>query len=138
MDFLVGNKKITYGEKCDISIFKKNGKIIMPIINFDKNPNKLYTIMMIDPDAPSMKNNKYKYWLHLLIINNNDVIVPYHPPDPPIGSGKHRYYVLIFEQNEKISSLPVINKREKFNVNDFIKKYNILLIHKMKFTTKQD
>ena len=138
MELFIGNNKIAYGEKYDINIFKSRENIVLPKIFFDRKPDKLYTIMMVDPDAPSMNDNKYKYWLHLLIVNNNDIIMPYHPPDPPSGSGKHRYYILVFEQCKKIDPLPVISRREKFNVNDFINDHDILLVHKMKFVTKRD
>jgi phosphatidylethanolamine-binding protein len=69
-----------------------------PKINFDRYPNDKYTIVMVDPDAPSRNNPIYKYWLHLLIINNNEKIISHEPPSPPIGSGKHRYIFFLLKQ----------------------------------------
>lgn len=70
---------------------------LKPIIT-SNNTNKkyLYTTLIVDPDAPYPSNPIYKYHLHLMIVNSSDIIINYYPPNPPIDSAPHRYYVLLF------------------------------------------
>ena len=78
-----------------------------PILKFNKTVGKLYTIVMVDHDAPSADDPYNKYWLHWLVINNNEDMVPYSPPNPPMGSGPHRYFVYIFEQPNELYIQPI-------------------------------
>ena len=97
-----------------------------PILNYIKNDKKLYTIMMIDPDAPDCANPIYKYVLHWLIVNTSDVIKPYHPPSPPAGSGNHRYYIIIYEQSHFIDPLSFNNiERHSFDAYQFVNANNL-------------
>uniref|UniRef100_A0A8C9PCY8 Phosphatidylethanolamine binding protein 4 n=1 Tax=Spermophilus dauricus TaxID=99837 RepID=A0A8C9PCY8_SPEDA len=91
-----------------------------PIVKF---PGALegatYTLMMVDPDAPSRSEPTKRYWRHWLVtdIKGNDlkkgniqgqVLTPYKPPSPPANSGFHRYQLLVYlqERDEVISLLP--------------------------------
>jgi len=81
-----------------------------PHLYFRSDPEKLYTIICFDPDAPSRATApQNKNWLHWIVVNvpgsNVDVgetTVTYVPPGPPFDSGLHRYVVLVFEQNKNI------------------------------------
>ncbi|KAG0016668.1 hypothetical protein BGZ80_009039, partial [Entomortierella chlamydospora] len=72
---------------------------------------KYYTIAMVDPDVPDVENQSFKQQLHWLISNvslsatqpdlvkeNADVLLPYLPPHPPMGTKYHRYTLLVAEQ----------------------------------------
>ncbi|KAF9169497.1 hypothetical protein BGX21_009138 [Mortierella sp. AD011] len=72
---------------------------------------KYYTIAMVDPDVPDVENQSFKQQLHWLITNvplsatqpdlvkeNADVLLPYLPPHPPMGTKYHRYTLLVAEQ----------------------------------------
>ncbi|KAG0264482.1 hypothetical protein BG011_006646 [Mortierella polycephala] len=72
---------------------------------------KYYTIALVDPDMPDVKNEAFKQQLHWLIANvplsstqmdvtkeNADVVLPYLPPHPPKGTKYHRYTLLVAEQ----------------------------------------
>jgi len=45
-----------------------------PNIKYNFTPNTLYSLVMIDPDAPSKSNPIYANWLHWMVVNisNND------------------------------------------------------------------
>lgn len=154
----IKNVLIENNKKYDISFFDTN----VPIIEFSKKVGKLYTIMIIDQDAPSRKNPIYKYWLHLLIVNTNDTIMHYMPPNPPKGSGEHRYHLLIFEQASLHSLAPSsrvphssieqaslhsleqthkintsITTRSNFDIDEFIKSNNLILLSDIKFITEK-
>jgi len=114
-----------------------------PQIKFNVYPNKNYTILMVDPDAPSHSNPIYKYWLHLLIINNNQEIIKYMPPDPPKGSGPHRYIFYLLEQQNTLdkNKLKIYNddtntSRKNFNLGDFIINNNLTVVDSVYFKTE--
>lgn len=90
------------------------------------NPKRYHTLVMLDPDAPSRKNPKFRSWLHWLVINirngdfrNGTEVMPYRPPTPPAGSGKHRYVFLVFQQEGKQKSVDTFAERAKFNLNEY-------------------
>src|SRR5579885_935004 len=105
----------------DIIPFEKTQ--VQPKLKFNPD-NKYYSIIMVDPDAPSSKNPIYKYVLHWLVINNSEIILDFMPPAPPFGSGFHRYYINLFEQPNKIK-LDEIPERHKFDLESFVQKYKL-------------
>lgn len=65
---------------------------------------------MVDRDAPSRSVpilGEINHWLVGNIVGNNvttgDVIAEYSGPTPPIGTGLHRYAVLVFKQTGKLN-----------------------------------
>jgi len=89
----------------------------------------LYTLMMVDPDAPCRKHPVARSWMHWLVVNikgdvtNGDTISDYQPPAPPCGSGYHRYTFLAYKQNGSIDKDSIkISARAGFNVNKFHEK----------------
>jgi len=100
-------------------------------VEFNSDEGKLYTLMMVDPDARSRKEPEFRSIRHWLVVNitGNDVrtgseITEYTGPHPPEGSGPHRYVFLAYEQSNPLS-LGVDNDRAKFNVSDFAEKNNL-------------
>eukprot|EP00483_Globobulimina_turgida_P003734 UN03740 len=66
-----------------------------------------YTILMVDPDAPSHTNPRAAEWLHWMVTNipykgdnidEGDIIKMYAPPTPPSNTGDHRYCIYAFQQ----------------------------------------
>ncbi|XP_028565466.1 phosphatidylethanolamine-binding protein 1-like [Podarcis muralis] len=99
---------------------------------------KLYTLVLTDPDAPSRKNPKFREWHHFLVVNmkGNDissgtVLSDYVGSGPPKGTGLHRYVWLVYEQaqelecNEPILSNRSGDKRGNFKVESFRNKYKL-------------
>ena len=128
-----GKKIISYGDE-----LTKQETATEPEISFEKTPGKLYTIMMVDPDAPSRKNPTNRHWLHLLIVNlstksKGDIINKYEGPSPP--EGVHRYYVCVLEQKDEIKGLNEF-PRLKFDVVGFTKDNDLKLLSCIKFTVK--
>ncbi|XP_027008558.2 phosphatidylethanolamine-binding protein 4 isoform X1 [Tachysurus fulvidraco] len=71
---------------------------------------KKYTLIMVDPDAPSRTNPSRAYWRHWLLadiegssLKEGDIkgtlLSEYTPPTPPKRTGFHRYKFLLYEQN---------------------------------------
>lgn len=107
-----------------------------PELKFDIPANKFYTIIMVDKDAPRPDNPIYRYVLHWLIINNNETIMELKLPTPPINSGLHRYFIHLFEQQNKIKIEP-IKERINFDLDFFIKKYMLKPIASNMFMTER-
>jgi len=78
----------------------------------------------------------------MLVINNNQTLVPYHPPAPPIGSGYHRYQFRLFEQPNHFTDLklPTENKqiiRPKFNHDKFSSEHQLEELSLVTFKTQR-
>lgn len=102
------------------------------------NPDKLYTLVLIDPDAPSRKNPKFREWHHFLVTNmkGNDIstgniLSDYVGSGPPKGTGLHRYVWLVYEQRKELKCTePILSnhsgdRRGNFQVAEFRKKYKL-------------
>ncbi|XP_014259005.1 protein D3-like [Cimex lectularius] len=104
----------------------------------DADENSLYTLAMVDPDAPSREAPKMREWHHWLVVNipgadvaQGETMSEYIGAAPPKGSGLHRYVFLLYKQLGKLKcSEPKLTnksgeKRGKFSIAQFAKKYNL-------------
>ncbi|EYB81968.1 hypothetical protein Y032_0370g110 [Ancylostoma ceylanicum] len=96
-----------------------------PILNWNASPSGLYTVIMIDVDAPSRKDPFLSDYLHWMVVNipgshlkNGDELAPYMGPRPPPGSGPHRYYILLYKQQSPVSSKKM-SSRAHFDTSKF-------------------
>lgn len=102
-------------------------------------PGTYYTLVMVDPDAPSRQNPELREILHWLVgnIRGNDIangktIAQYIGAAPPEGTGLHRYVQLVFIQPSHIKfDEPFIhnrttNGRTNFSLKKFVTKYNLM------------
>ncbi|RWS26115.1 OV-16 antigen precursor-like protein [Leptotrombidium deliense] len=96
---------------------------------------ELYSLFMVDPDAPSRQNPRFGQWMHWLVVNisNNtistgNVIMSYNGPNPPQGTGFHRYVFLVYKQEKRSKgrqNFASIANRAKFNVTQYAKSHNL-------------
>jgi phosphatidylethanolamine-binding protein (PEBP) family uncharacterized protein len=108
-----------------------------PIITSTKKNNaNLFTTIMVDPDAPYPSNPTAKYFIHLLVVNSNDIKVNYYPPNPPVDSAPHRYQVLLFVQSKYIST-NITNPGSNFDLDGFIKSNQLELVDQFEFKVKK-
>jgi hypothetical protein len=103
-----------------------------PIIISDLiKKNKYYTYLIINTNTDSINEPFENIYIHLLIINNNNIIFNYEKPKPSKYTGIHIYSILIYEQFNIIYLK--INERININLDNFVKKNNLLLIDKFIF-----
>jgi len=81
----------------------------------EASKDQLYTVAMVDPDAPSRKNPRAAQWLHWILTNvegerlisgqdlSGEEVTAYAGPSPPKGSGPHRYVFLVWQQQQVVS-----------------------------------
>eukprot|EP00730_Choanoeca_flexa_P011733 TRINITY_DN27780_c0_g1_i1.p1 TRINITY_DN27780_c0_g1~~TRINITY_DN27780_c0_g1_i1.p1 ORF type:complete len:198 (+),score=20.69 TRINITY_DN27780_c0_g1_i1:3-596(+) len=83
--------------KLDTSLFKTDG---------------LYTLALIDPDAPSPSDPKFGCWMHYWSYNikgsdigSGQVLAEFVPSGPGEGSGVHTYVWLLYEQSKELQTV---------------------------------
>jgi phosphatidylethanolamine-binding protein (PEBP) family uncharacterized protein len=123
-------------KKINNTFLSRNNTLSSPTIQIKPESNKLFTLLMSDPDAPT--DIPGTSWLHWLIVNipgdipvieNGDEIMHYSPPTPP--SGTHRYIFTLYEQpNSILYSAPSV--RTSFNTKGFERQFLL-----KKITSKQ-
>ncbi|EGG02948.1 uncharacterized protein MELLADRAFT_38287 [Melampsora larici-populina 98AG31] len=125
------------------------------IMFFSEDPTKCslsYTLMLIDPDAPTPQSPIYADWCHWILpglrpTSYNEIIktllpiVPYYPPGPDPSSDPHRYifllyrepspsldsYVALKSENIGISNASALT-RKSFNTSLFVETYQLTLV----------
>ncbi|QRV76833.1 phosphatidylethanolamine-binding protein (PEBP) family [Ceratobasidium sp. AG-Ba] len=92
---------------------------------------KLYTLIMIDPDVPDTATESYSTFIHALQTNipisatktqitlSNGDVFPYIPPHPQNGTPYHRYTTFLLPQSSKLDLDVSQLSRENFNMRAF-------------------
>ncbi|KAI8388586.1 phosphatidylethanolamine-binding protein [Radiomyces spectabilis] len=115
-----------------------------PVVNFaPPDADAEYTLLLVDPDAPSKQDPKMAPWRHWVIVNipgsqttNVQASASQHSeyfgPAPPPGTGPHRYIFLLYKQANKNNSFQAMSAepqaRGKFDFKQFAKDNNLELI----------
>lgn len=106
-------------------------------ISWPADSSSLYTLLMVDPDAPSRANPTFREINHWLVINikGNDVstgttITTYRGSGPPKGTGLHRYIFLVFKQQTELklnetTANNLRDNRRNFSTRKFVKENNL-------------
>ena len=118
---------VQYGQaNANGKVLSKKNTVNEPVIHFAGEEQKLYTVLMSDPDAQA------KSWLHWLITNipgeSNDigqgqVIMSYSGPNPP--SGTHRYIFTLYQQPAGSIMVAKPEERGNFPVEKFEGMYGL-------------
>lgn len=130
-----------------------------PALSFpDVSRNSSHVVVMVDIDAPGgPANNSFSPFLHWLtpvgsglksLPNNqsaSDAFASYVGPAPPVGSGPHRYIVLLFTDSATTFHMPAsfkdldpsnLNDRAVFDVEKFADEGGFQLAAASWFTTE--
>lgn len=108
------------------------------VMPWTPNCYPLYTLALIDPDAPSRADPEYAQILHWLVVNipgyrvsRGTTMAEYIGSAAPNGTGLHRYIFLIYKQPGRINpdekKIPntTTDGRTNFKIRDYAKKYNL-------------
>ncbi|KAI7782611.1 hypothetical protein LA080_013099 [Diaporthe eres] len=104
------------GKALDLgNLFRVRETKVQPNISFqreaDVDHKTSYTLMLVDPDAPTPDDPKFAFWRHWIInglepLGGEGTIVAatkppataYHPPGPTKESKPHRYLFVLFRE----------------------------------------
>ena len=113
MEVYYNNKLVNNNE-----FLKPSETQVKPQIKYPFENNKLYTLLMRDPD--SIHGNRF-HWIAINIVNdikNGEDLLSYVGPAPPPKTGMHHYIFELYEQERNIDM-----KLEERNIPmDFVKK----------------
>eukprot|EP01118_Nematostelium_gracile_P004016 TRINITY_DN1475_c0_g1_i1.p1 TRINITY_DN1475_c0_g1~~TRINITY_DN1475_c0_g1_i1.p1 ORF type:complete len:170 (-),score=41.59 TRINITY_DN1475_c0_g1_i1:108-617(-) len=119
-----GDRELKMGEVLDPSEAKST-----PSLHWGTVDGKLYTLLMVDPDAPSRENPTKRCYRHWGVVNipgnkigEGKIVTEYMGPAPPPNSGTHRYVFLVYEQAKGLKlDTHNLGERGGFNVPHFMK-----------------
>ncbi|KAK2664487.1 hypothetical protein Ddye_003061 [Dipteronia dyeriana] len=126
MSVYYGPKHVTNG--CDI---KPSMAVNPPKITLTGHTDELYTLIMIDPDAPSPSEPSMREWIHWMVLDipggtnptRGKEILPYMGPRPPVGI--HRYILVLFQQKASLGMVEQPPTRANFNTRFFAGHFNL-------------
>lgn len=82
-----------------------------PTITWSSEPGALYTLLMVDPDAPSARKPIFREISHWMVVNipgnrvsEGETLIDYIGSGPPSGSGTHRYLFLLYKQTDRLDT----------------------------------
>ena len=105
MEIFYNNKQILNN-----TFLKPSETQLEPKIKIQLNSNKLYLLIMYDPDAVV---GTFDHWIVTNIVNQNIKnglqLLPYMGPKPPPKTGSHRYIFELYEQKEL--NIPSLKER---------------------------
>ncbi|CAE6430358.1 hypothetical protein ACGC1H_001219 [Rhizoctonia solani] len=101
---------------------------------------RLYTLLIIDPDVPDPSTKSFSTYLHAfqpnialsatktqitlpIVPETSETSLPYIPPHPQNGTNYHRYTTLLLPQSSELSVDLSKLSREKFDVRSAYKQY---------------
>ncbi|KAJ3683081.1 hypothetical protein LUZ60_013308 [Juncus effusus] len=128
-----GNLRVVYGSKevangCEL---KPSQVVHQPRVEVGGNDLRtLYTLVMVDPDAPSPSDPNLREYLHWLVTDIpgttgptfGQEIVSYESPRPTAGI--HRFVFVLFQQLGR-QTVYTPGWRQNFNTRDFAELYNL-------------
>lgn len=125
-----GNRQVRNGEE-----LRPQEVVVRPYVAFSvRSPphHSLFTLVMVDPDAPDPRQPLLREVLHWLVINIPEgmdpsrgmAVVPYLSPMPV--SGIHRYAFMLFRQRGPIGiPSPLLQARVRFNTRQFAAQHGL-------------
>uniref|UniRef100_A0A1B6CSA6 Phosphatidylethanolamine-binding protein n=1 Tax=Clastoptera arizonana TaxID=38151 RepID=A0A1B6CSA6_9HEMI len=97
--------------RCNIYIDKKEFEQQPKVVYTTAVPKELYTIAMIDPVKQYRGHEFYLLWLHVNILGSDlltgkmksgDEMMPYRAPSAFVGSGQHRYQIVLYHHGRLV------------------------------------
>ncbi|PRP77407.1 putative phosphatidylethanolamine-binding protein [Planoprotostelium fungivorum] len=133
--------QITYGDKevqTGNHLTKEDAAAEPTVKFFTAEPEAFYTLLMIDPDAPSREDHKFGPWRHWIVTNiagsagdvsGGEKHTPYIGPGPGANTGEHRYTFILFQQQGKQSFRELPNQerpdRRNFDWKAFVAEHQL-------------
>ncbi|KAF1882499.1 hypothetical protein Lal_00039147 [Lupinus albus] len=129
MTILYGNKHVSNGYDIKPSLAAERPHVQ---ISGASNASNLYTLVMVDPDAPSPSEPTHREWLHWIVVDipeGSDAtqgreLVMYMGSCPAVGI--HRYVFVAFKQTGGgVVGVEAPQERQNFNTRQFASLNNL-------------
>ncbi|XP_051230977.1 protein TWIN SISTER of FT [Lolium perenne] len=122
---LYHNREITIGSE-----LRPSHVANQPTVQITGLSGSLYTLVMVDPDAPSPSDPSEREYLHWMVtdipergdVNRGNEVVSYESPRP--AAGIHRFAFVVFRQIVQ-QTIYAPGWRANFNTRDFAAFYNL-------------
>ncbi|KAI4305469.1 hypothetical protein L6164_028834 [Bauhinia variegata] len=119
------NREVTNGSE-----LKPSQVANKPRVDIGGDLRTYYTLLMVDPDAPSPSNPNLREYLHWLVTNipgttdasSGEEVVCYESPGPYLGI--HRFVFVLFRQPGR-QTMDAPGWRQNFNAREFAELYNL-------------
>lgn len=116
----------------------------------------LYTVLLTDPDAPSVADPKFGEFAHWVVVNasaadvqgTGEALVAYHGSSPGPGSGVHRYCLVVYAQpgdgariacdEARVGPTSGFAPRRLFKQRAFAAKYGLVPVAALTYTCEHD
>ncbi|KAF5728971.1 protein MOTHER of FT and TF 1-like [Tripterygium wilfordii] len=130
-DFTVHYESKQIANGCEIKPSAAAQKPFVQILNSRLSTN-LYTLVMVDPDAPSPSEPTLRQWLHWIVVDipeGSDAtkgreLVAYMGPQPQTGI--HRYVLALFKQAcAMMGRIRPPDGRGNFSTRQFVSQYEL-------------
>ncbi|XP_024969011.1 protein MOTHER of FT and TFL1 homolog 2-like [Cynara cardunculus var. scolymus] len=126
MTVYYGTNKLTNGRELNVSMVKATPRVLI-----GGNPDELYTLVMIDPDAPNPNEPELKELVSWIVTNipggkscaEGTEFVSYEGPNPHIGI--HRYMLILYKQRASLNDIETLESRVHFRVRAFAREHNL-------------
>ncbi|XP_054792196.1 protein MOTHER of FT and TFL1-like [Prosopis cineraria] len=131
-----GSKQVMSGCEIKPSLAADRPRVRLMSPSNNNNASNLYTLVMVDPDAPSPSEPTFREWLHWIVVDipegsdatQGKEVVSYVGPSPRMGI--HRYVFVAFRQRG--GSLDGVEaslreERANFNTRHFSSKHGLAL-----------
>ncbi|KAG0243522.1 hypothetical protein BGW41_002062 [Actinomortierella wolfii] len=119
------------------------------------SPTDKYTLIFVDPDAPSRiapTNREWRHWVvsnisvgsssSLTSVHNGTTLTRYQGPAPPPGTDFHRYVFLLYKQTPNsdatLLSTPLSGNRGRFKATQFANQAGLELVGANYFFAKAE
>ncbi|KAL4812431.1 phosphatidylethanolamine-binding protein [Aspergillus spinulosporus] len=141
---------ISFGEKAVSlgNLFRVSEVKSAPTVSFVKEEQSpeshLYTLLLVDPDAPTPDDPKFAYWRHWVVsgltasqgisAESAKTLTEYLGPGPKDDSRPHRYLFLLFREPEGLAlSKEDVGgeefvQRRSFQAAEWVQKHGLVLV----------
>ncbi|PNS21749.1 OV-16 antigen [Sphaceloma murrayae] len=137
-----GDKQVKQGNLIRVSEAK-----CTPTISFapedGASRDQSYTLMLVDPDAPTPDDPKFAWWRHWIISGlrpgapaeqTKEAVTAYLAPGPKDDSKPHRYLFLLYKEPENFNLMKIhvggeeFVDRRSFKAETFVREQGLLLV----------
>ncbi|XP_021775552.1 protein HEADING DATE 3A-like [Chenopodium quinoa] len=117
--------------------------VSQPRVEVGGHLGTFYTLVIVNPDAPSPRNPSLKEYMHWLVTDipgNSEAslgqeVVPYESPQPSIGI--HRMVFVLLQQRGQQTVYPP-GWRQNFNTRDFAEVYDLTPVAAVYFNCRRE